>query len=180
MPFLVTVTWLFGHWISISPQWECLNYGAPGEGLAYVESFAVDTSDCQVVVQFGTNDIYQLNDENIDEYVERYVKAVLAVPSLKTYLFCIFPRNDYDDYSTAVNKFIQILNRKIHEKLQGTDIVYLDVFNRLLQDGRLNPELTLDDLHLNGKGVQYSDRSTETGFRFVKNIPKYFIPCFYL
>ena len=87
------------------PQWECLNYGAPGEGLAYVESFAVDTSDCQVVVQFGTNDIYQLNDENIDEYVERYVKAVLAVPSLKTYLFCIFPRNDYDDYSTAVNKF---------------------------------------------------------------------------
>ena len=27
------------------PQWECLNYGAPGEGLAYVESFAVDTSD---------------------------------------------------------------------------------------------------------------------------------------
>lgn len=44
------------------PQWECLNYGAPGEGLAYVESFAVDTSDCQVVVQFGTNDIYQLND----------------------------------------------------------------------------------------------------------------------
>ena len=38
------------------------------------------------------------------------------------------------------------------EKLQGTDIVYLDVFNRLLQDGRLNPELTLDDLHLNGRG----------------------------
>ena len=61
-------------------------------------------------------------------------------------------RNDYDDYSTAVNKFIQILKRKIHEKLQGTDVVYLDVFNRLLQDGRLNPELTLDDLHLNGKG----------------------------
>ena len=52
--------------------------------------FWCDTSDCQVVVQFGTNDIYQLNDENIDEYVERYVKAVLAVPSLKTYLFCIF------------------------------------------------------------------------------------------
>lgn len=88
------------------PQWECLNYGAPGEGLAYVESFAVDTSDCQVVVQFGTNDIYQLNDENIDEYVERYVKAVLAVPSLKTYLFCIFPRNDYDDYSTADRKSV--------------------------------------------------------------------------
>ena len=84
------------------PQWECLNYGVPGEGLAYVEAFDVDTSDCRVVIQFGSNDIYQLNDENVDGYVERYVKAVLAVPSRQTYLFCIFPRNDYDDYSTSV------------------------------------------------------------------------------
>mgnify|MGYP001045506908 FL=1 len=134
------------------PQWECLNYGAPGEGVAYVESFTVDTSDCQVIIQFGTNDIYRLNDENVDDYVERYVKAVLSVPSLKTYLFCIFPRNDYDDYSTAVNQFIRMLNRKIYEKLQGTDIIYLDVFDRLLLDGRLNPDLTIDDLHLNVKG----------------------------
>jgi len=109
------------------PQWECMNYGAPGEGLAYVESFSVDTSDC-------------------------YVEAVLAIPSLKTYLFCIFPRNDYDDYSTAVNKFIRVLNQKIHARLEGTEIVCLDVFDRLLQDGRLNPGLTIDDLHLNGKG----------------------------
>ena len=41
------------------PQWECLNYGVPGEGLAYVEAFDVDTSDCRVVIQFGSNDIYQ-------------------------------------------------------------------------------------------------------------------------
>ena len=109
------------------PQWECLNYGVPGEGLAYVEAFDVDTSDCRVVIQ-------------------------LAVPSRQTYLFCIFPRNDYDDYSTSVNKFICMLNQKIHRKLEGTDIIYLDVFDRLLQDGRLNPELTIDDLHLNGKG----------------------------
>ena len=120
------------------PQWECLNYGVPGEGLAYVEAFDVDTSDCRVVIQFGSNDIYQLNDENVDGYVERYVKAVLAVPSRQTYLFCIFPRC--------------MLNQKIHRKLEGTDIIYLDVFDRLLQDGRLNPELTIDDLHLNGKG----------------------------
>lgn len=134
------------------PHWKCMNYGAPGEGLAYVESFAVDTSDCQVVIQFGSNDINRLNDENVDDYVEHYMKAVLAIPSQKTYLFCIFPRNDYDDYSTAVNKFIRMLNQKINEKLQGTDIIYLDVFDRLLLNGRLNPDLTIDDLHLNGKG----------------------------
>lgn len=134
------------------PQWECFNYGVPGEGLSYVESFDKDTSDCKVIIQFGTNDIYQLNEENMDDYVERYVKAVLAISSLKTFLFCIFPRNDYDDYSTAVNRFIRILNQKIQGKLVGTGVVYLDVFEQLLSDGRLNPEMTIDDLHLNGRG----------------------------
>ena len=91
----------------------------PGEGLAYVEAFDVDTSDCRVVIQFGSNDIYQLNDENVDGYVERYVKAVLAVPSRQTYLFCIFPRNDYDDYSTSVNKFICMLNQENTQETGG-------------------------------------------------------------
>ena len=132
------------------PQWECLNYGAPGEGLAYVE--------------FGSNDIYQLNEENTDDYVERYVKAVLAVPSRKTYLFCIFPRNDYDDYSTAVNKFIRILNEKIVAKLTGTGVIYLDVFDQLLMNGRLNPELTIDDLYLNGKGYRILSTALKQAF----------------
>ena len=57
------------------PQWECLNYGAPGEGLAYVESFHEDTSDCQVVIQFGSNDIYQLNEENTDDNDKLYLKT---------------------------------------------------------------------------------------------------------
>ena len=113
------------------PQWECLNYGAPGEGLAYVE---------------------------------RYVKAVLAVPKVKTYLFCIFPRNDYDDYSTAVNKFIRMLNEKIVAKLTGTGVIYLDVFDQLLKNGRLNPELTIDDLHLNGKGYRILSTALKQAF----------------
>lgn len=134
------------------PLWECLDYGVPGGGLASMESFDTDISHCQVVLQFGTNDVHQLDDENVDEYVERYVKAVLALTSRKTYLFCIFPRNDYGDYNAAINRFIRMLNQKIRERLEGTDVIYLDVFDRLLLDGKLNSELTLDDLHLNGKG----------------------------
>ena len=65
------------------PQWECMNYGAPGEGLAYVESFSVDTSDCYVVVQFGTNDIYRLNDENADEYF-----AVNTIGTINVLEYC--------------------------------------------------------------------------------------------
>lgn len=147
------------------PHWECLNYGAPGEGLSYVESFTVDTSDCEVVLQFGTNDIYQLNDENMDGYVHRYVQAVQAIPSRRTYLFCIFPRNDYADYSTAVNRFISVLNRKIEEQLQETNIIYLDVFDKLILNGRLNSEVTIDDLHLNGKGYTILAEALKQGYK---------------
>lgn len=149
------------------PHWECANYGAPGEGLNYVESFSVDLSDQYVVIQFGTNDIYQLNDENVDAYVERYVQAVLSISSLKTFLYCIFPRNDYDDYSTAVNQFIRMLNRKIQQRLEGSAIVFLDIFDQLLLNGRLDPDLTIDDLHLNGKGYSILTETLKQAFESI-------------
>lgn len=139
---------------SYFPKWECLNYGVPGGGLDYVEAFNKDVSDCNVVIQFGTNDIYRLNIENMDSYVERYVKAIRAIPSRQTFLFCIFPRNDYRD-SSAVNRFIAQLNASIKKRVEeDTNIVYLDVFDSLLSEGRLNADLTIDDLHLNGAGYR--------------------------
>ena len=45
---------------SYFPKWECYNYGVPGKGLDYVEMFHKDVSDSYVVVQLGTNDIYNL------------------------------------------------------------------------------------------------------------------------
>ncbi|WP_455673612.1 SGNH/GDSL hydrolase family protein [Phocaeicola sp.] len=135
------------------PNWECKNYGIPGEGIDYVEAFDKDVSGCYAVVQFGTNDIYRLNNDNMDAYAERYVKAVRAIHAVKVLLFCIFPRNDYAD-STAVNRFIARLNEKIKKKVELTDIVYLDVFDQLTLDGRLNPEMTIDDVHLTGAGYR--------------------------
>ena len=127
---------------SYFPKWECYNYGVPGKGLDYVEMFHKDVSDSYVVVQLGTNDIYNLNTENMDVYVERYVKAVGAISSRGTYLFCIFPRNDFMD-GTAVNCFIALLNGKIREKIkEETNVVYLDVFDKLLLNDKLNPDLT--------------------------------------
>ena len=109
-------------------------------------------------------DFYSLpaaTQEAMDAYVERYVKAVRNIASRKTLLFCIFPRNDYDD-STAVNRFISTLNYKIKCKIERTDIVYLDVFGQLLSDGRLNPDMTVDDVHLTGAGYQVLAHAVRT------------------
>jgi len=136
------------------PEWECLNYGRPGEGIDYVESFGEDVSACEVVVQFGSNDLYGLNVDNMEEYTERYVRAVEAITAIKTYLFPILPRNDYCGDSTAVNRFIAILNEVIKQKIMKANVVYLDVFGRFLLNGRLNQALTIDDLHLNAAGYR--------------------------
>ena len=81
-------------------------------------------------------------------------EAVGAISSRGTYLFCIFPRNDFMD-GTAVNCFIALLNGKIREKIkEETNVVYLDVFDKLLLNDKLNPDLTIDDLHLNGAGYR--------------------------
>lgn len=136
------------------PKWECLNFGVPGEGIDYIESFDKNVSDSNAVVQFGTNDIYRLTYDTMEAYADRYVKAVKAIPARRTFLYCIFPRNDYPGGSTAVNKFIAALNDKIRSRVTGSDIVYLDVFDRLLLDGRLNPYFTIDDVHLNSGGYR--------------------------
>lgn len=140
---------------SYFPHWECRNYGVPGAGLDYVASFDEDVSLCNVIIEFGTNDLYRLTRGNIEEYVQSYVNAVRAIPSRQTYLFCLFPRNDYMDGSTAINRFIGSLNARIRQTVEAeTDIVYLDVFHRLLSDGRLNPDMTVDDVHLSGAGYR--------------------------
>lgn len=137
------------------PDWDCRNFGRPGEGLACVEAFAEDVADCDAVVQSGSNDLCRIHDGNLEAYVDRYVEAVRGIRSLRTYLFCIFPRNDYMGGSTSVNRFIARLNTAIRRRVEGCEgIVYLDVFDRLLLDGRLRPDMTVDDLHLNGAGYR--------------------------
>ena len=65
---------------SYFPKWECYNYGVPGKGLDYVEMFHKDVSDSYVVVQLGTNDIYNLNTENMDVYASEYIVFKKTAP----------------------------------------------------------------------------------------------------
>ena len=54
-----------------------------------------------------------------------------------------------------MNRFIALLNEKIRKKIEEeTNVVYLDVFDKFLLNDRLNPDLTIDDLHLNGAGYR--------------------------
>lgn len=43
---------------------------------------------------------------------------------------------------------------KLEKIKEETNVVYLDVFDKLLLNDKLNPDLTIDDLHLNGAGYR--------------------------
>lgn len=140
---------------SFFPTWECLNLGHPGEGLDYIRHFRQNLTEFDaVVIQFGSNDLHRLNRDNMADYAAKYVEATEGIFATRKYLYCIFPENDYNDGSTSVNRFIARLNAEIKSRLTQPDIVYLDVFDTLLKDGLLNPDYTIDGLHLSGAGYQ--------------------------
>ena len=58
-------------------------------------------------------------------------------------------------YDGGIKEECTLLNGKIREKIkEETNVVYLDVFDKLLLNDKLNPDLTIDDLHLNGAGYR--------------------------
>jgi len=130
---------------------EYNSYGMPGAGIDYIERFNIDVSDSVAVIMIGTNDLYIVNDRNMDQYATRYINAISNIKTKATYLVSILPRNDYPD-STSLNRFIARLNDSIMPKTIERGIHYIDVFPLLLNHGRMDESITFDDLHLNDKG----------------------------
>lgn len=130
---------------------EYTNYGLPGAGISYIERFRLDVSDSIAIIMIGTNDLYEINGTNMEEYATRYVKAIASIKTQATYLVSILPRNDYQD-SASLNKFIAKLNSCIRPKAESAGIHYIDIFPLLIKDGRMDDSITFDELHLNAKG----------------------------
>ena len=72
----------------------------------------------------------------------------------------IIGNNSLFDKAKSTQKVQTIAGIKEALELEKVDIqvesktVYLDVFDKLLLNDKLNPDLTIDDLHLNGAGYR--------------------------
>lgn len=105
--------------------------------------------DEAVVVITGGNDIASIND--LDEYVDRYLQTLRNMQAKRIYLFSILPRLAFEEDNYEK---VRALNAKIRRQVQGQvdGIVYIDLFERLLKDGKLNENLFYDGVHLNSWG----------------------------
>ncbi|MBR3609095.1 MAG: SGNH/GDSL hydrolase family protein [Bacteroidales bacterium] len=130
------------------------NKGKSASGIDYIKSMAYSMTGKDVVVLFGTNDIYKLtNEAKLNEYVAEYINAITSLNADNTYLISIFPRN-FNNEGKGINKKIEELNDRIKQEAIKQNITFVDVYSKLLKDESINMQYSYDGLHLNNYGYE--------------------------
>ncbi len=143
------------------PNHNVYNRGIGGDTskgvLTRLNESIFELSPKKVFLHIGTNDLELINDgiENIYKRIQEIVDKIHSFDELiEIYLISVYPVNPRIDKKTTgrrKNQDIIKLNKKIKEI---KNITYINIFNKLLLNDVLNPEYTIEGLHLNQKGYE--------------------------
>jgi lysophospholipase L1-like esterase len=114
----------------------------------------VDSKPDKVFIMIGTNDLS--NGKSVDYIIKSYSRILDSIsvksPFTKIYVQSVLPTDDAIHYTRKNSDIIQI-NNKLKELTRLKGIIYVDLFTPFgTAENKLNPEYSLDGLHLNGKG----------------------------
>jgi lysophospholipase L1-like esterase len=103
------------------------------------------------VLLVGTNNLSSksdsFNEDFVHSFVDKYIDLVNSLNAKKVIVISILPRNNFD-FSN-----IQWLNQSLADTLSNeNNVIFLDVFDVFKKDNKLNPEYTMDGLHLSYLG----------------------------
>lgn len=130
------------------------NYGKSGAGIEYIESLAGRFAGRNVVVMIGTNNNYLFVESEREDYARKYVDAINALDAKRVYLYSVLPRDftsDRDDVNDDIAEFNAVVKRMV-ESMPA--IVYMDVYDDFLHDGKIDLQLYSDKLHLSPYGYE--------------------------
>ena len=133
------------------PSRNTENYGISGSGITHIEDYRGYFTEKNVVIVIGTNDLSRIKSD--EEYVGRYVDAVIQLGADKTYLFSIFPRSFKND-PDSINYKIASINSLIKKRIDSTSVHYIDVFNELSKGDSIDMQYSYDGLHLSTYGYE--------------------------
>lgn len=129
--------------------WIARNYGKSGAGIEYVEMLYGKFNKGQIVVMIGSNDNEFFDVTMREEYACRYIQAIKSLGANKVYLFsvlpCVFSRNG------DIEAFNDLIKNKIKSY---SDIEYIDVYAKFIDQGAIKKQLYCDGLHLSPLGYQ--------------------------
>jgi len=116
----------------------------------------------KVFLNIGTNDFELIND-GLDAIFSRIKEIIEKISNsdknLELYFISIYPVNPTISNSVGKrnNKDIKELNNRI-SNIEG--IKYLNIYDLLLKDGYLNPDYTIEGLHMNQNGYEIIKNET--------------------
>lgn len=108
----------------------------------------------KVFLMIGTNDLREGRTiADIRNDYEKIVKEFSEkIPSARIYVQSVIPSSQ-DKYPGRSQQRIHDLNKEIRELAVKYHLTYIDLYTEMLSDdGKLDPNLTNDGLHLNGNG----------------------------
>lgn len=111
----------------------------------------------KVFIQMGTNDLELLDakPEDIFNNISKVVKHIKnQFKETKIYVISLYPVNQNIDKAT-VGKRTNTNIEKTNQLLKDLeDITFINIYDKLLSSGVLNPLYTLEGLHLNQEGYK--------------------------
>lgn len=120
------------------------------DGCTLEQCFHQTESDenTSVVLLIGTNNLKQ-DTKDIEPLVEEYIRLVDSFQAQRIYCISILPKNNFS------NEVTEQMNKRLEEELQiKENAVFVNVYNDFYCEGQMNPEYTIDGLHLSAKGYE--------------------------
>lgn len=133
------------------------NKGVSGARVEDVLSWNLDCSGKDVVLLIGTNNLQldangKFSPEFYENFLSKYRQIIENFHATRVFTISILPRS-LDGDVDSINGQIVELNNCLKELVTNMDQVYfVDVFHEFLYEGGMNPNYSLDGLHLNDLG----------------------------
>lgn len=148
--------------------------GNTTEAVLYRLDEVIEKKPQNIILMIGVNDISRgvVASETLLNYQEIIHRLQISLPQTVIYTLSVLPvRDSYNFRRFAINTMYSLsfirpfninpsivrLNQKIEEISEKTGVKYLNLYNYFLQSensNELDPELALDNVHLNEKGYE--------------------------
>jgi predicted alpha-1,2-mannosidase len=147
------------EWFELFQNPNVKNRGIGGDdtdGILARLDEVVESRPDKIFIMIGTNDLS--TGKSVDYIIGNFVKILDRItalsPGTKIYVQSILPTDD-GIHTTRKNSDIIRINEKLRGLSAARSIIYIDLFTPFTtHENKLNPEYSLDGLHLNGKGYQ--------------------------
>lgn len=124
------------------------NRGVDGYRMEDCNNIRVNDKEAIVVLLIGTNDLITSNNTKYaEEFSEKYIELVNGFTCKRIVCISILPKDGFN------YKIIHEINKCTESKLKSQrNCIFLNVAEDFLYNGGMNPEYTVDGVHLNSKG----------------------------